>query len=383
MSVTNLGRVQGGSVFYSTATSGTSIAKSTLLPTNLTPLVGDSVLFSNGDLRTITAIASTTVTCGSAITSLKGTDGAQGPAGATGADGPQGPQGPTGPQGPAGPAGPQGESGVVISFVEVVNSGVVTYTLAPNTYYKFGNPALTSLTISLSGGTSGIVNEHMFEVFTDEGNVTVSSPEGISWQVSDGVTNENNVLTLEGKHTYQFDILNNVGLIVRVPNKSLDAPSNFVLNGTTLSWGAVENAESYDVTVNGTTVNITSTSVNLANYVTATGSYTVEVLAKSSYYIDTKGTYTYVISETLATPTNLVVNDSGSLSWDTVTGAKSYTVTCVELATTKSVTTNLCALTSNFTLTSGTTYTFTVQAIGDGVVYLNSAVSSAVSYTMA
>ena len=35
MSEVNLGRVQGGGIFYSTASSGTSIAKSTLTPSEI------------------------------------------------------------------------------------------------------------------------------------------------------------------------------------------------------------------------------------------------------------------------------------------------------------------------------------------------------------
>ena len=57
MSEVNLGRVQGGGIFYSTASSATSITKSTLTPTGLAPLVGDSVVFPNGDLRKITAVS--------------------------------------------------------------------------------------------------------------------------------------------------------------------------------------------------------------------------------------------------------------------------------------------------------------------------------------
>ena len=59
MSEINLGRVQGGGIFYSTASSGTSIAKSTLTPMGLVPLVGDCVVFPNGDLRKITAVSGT------------------------------------------------------------------------------------------------------------------------------------------------------------------------------------------------------------------------------------------------------------------------------------------------------------------------------------
>ena len=71
----NLGRVQGGGIFYSTASSGTSIAKSTLTPTGLVPLVGDCVVFPNGDLRKITAVSGTNVTCGNVAANFKGDKG--------------------------------------------------------------------------------------------------------------------------------------------------------------------------------------------------------------------------------------------------------------------------------------------------------------------
>ena len=75
MSTVNLGRVQGGGIFYSTASSGTSIAKSTLTPTGLVPLVGDCVVFPNGDLRKITAVSGTNVTCGNVAANFKGDKG--------------------------------------------------------------------------------------------------------------------------------------------------------------------------------------------------------------------------------------------------------------------------------------------------------------------
>lgn len=75
MSEVNLGRVQGGGIFYSTASSGTSIAKSTLTPTGLVPLVGDCVVFPNGDLRKITAVSGDNITCGSVAANFKGDKG--------------------------------------------------------------------------------------------------------------------------------------------------------------------------------------------------------------------------------------------------------------------------------------------------------------------
>lgn len=82
MGVTNLGRVQGGSVFYTTTQSGTSIANSTITPTNIVPLLGDSVLFPNGDIRKITAVADSVVTCGEVSTNIKGVQGEKGDTGA-------------------------------------------------------------------------------------------------------------------------------------------------------------------------------------------------------------------------------------------------------------------------------------------------------------
>ena len=75
MSTVNLGRVQGGGIFYSTASSGTSIAKSTITPTSIVPLVGDSVVFPNGDLREITAVSGENITCGSVAANFKGDKG--------------------------------------------------------------------------------------------------------------------------------------------------------------------------------------------------------------------------------------------------------------------------------------------------------------------
>lgn len=96
MATTNLGRVQGAGFFYTTASSGTSVALSTITPTNIKPLAGDCVIFPNGDVRKVTAVSSTTVTCGSVVASFKGATGAQGEKGATGPQGPQGEKGATG-----------------------------------------------------------------------------------------------------------------------------------------------------------------------------------------------------------------------------------------------------------------------------------------------
>ena len=75
MAEINLGRVQGGGFFYSSAASSTSIAKSTLSPSGISPLVGDAVVFSNGDVRKVTAVSGDTITCGEALANFKGPKG--------------------------------------------------------------------------------------------------------------------------------------------------------------------------------------------------------------------------------------------------------------------------------------------------------------------
>lgn len=87
MASTNLGRVQGAGMFTTTAASGTSVASGTISPTNISPLVGDSVIFPNGDVRSVTAVSGGTITCGGVVTNIKGEKGD------TGDTGPQGPQG--------------------------------------------------------------------------------------------------------------------------------------------------------------------------------------------------------------------------------------------------------------------------------------------------
>ena len=83
MASTNLGRVQGAGMFTTTAASGTSISSDTISPTNISPLVGDSVIFPNGDVRNVTAVSGGTITCGNVVTKIKGETGPAGPQGTT------------------------------------------------------------------------------------------------------------------------------------------------------------------------------------------------------------------------------------------------------------------------------------------------------------
>lgn len=122
MAWTNLGRVQGAGFFYSSATSATSVALSTITPSSIIPLVGDSVEFSNGDVRVVQSVDDTTITLGEVSTNLMGPQGEQGPQGKPGATGE------TGPQGEQGERGPQGVPGQSPTFS--YSGGVLTITSA-------------------------------------------------------------------------------------------------------------------------------------------------------------------------------------------------------------------------------------------------------------
>ena len=101
---------QGKSVFYSTAPSGTSIGAPSLMTDTIAPLVGDIMIFSNGDIRAVTAVDFDLITCGQVLANIKG------PKGDTGATGPKGD---TGTQGPKGDTGANGVGVKSISITEV------------------------------------------------------------------------------------------------------------------------------------------------------------------------------------------------------------------------------------------------------------------------
>ena len=64
---------------------------STITPTAVKPLVGDHIIFPNGDIRAVVSRSSTTVACGDVIASFKGPKGDPGNKGDPGGQGIPGP----------------------------------------------------------------------------------------------------------------------------------------------------------------------------------------------------------------------------------------------------------------------------------------------------
>lgn len=87
--------------------------------------------------------------------------------------------------------------------VESGGSGTVTKQIKPNTLYKFGE--CSSLTITLGAGTSGIVNEYMFEFISASTPTTLSVPDTVKWSGGSAPT-------IEANKTYQVSIVNNLAV---------------------------------------------------------------------------------------------------------------------------------------------------------------------------
>nr|DAR36532.1 MAG TPA: hypothetical protein [Caudoviricetes sp.] len=87
--------------------------------------------------------------------------------------------------------------------IKNTGGGPVTSGLSPNILYKFGERP--SLTITLGGGTVGIVNEYMFEFVSGTTPTTLSLPDTIKW--SGG-----NAPNIEANKTYQVSIVNNLAV---------------------------------------------------------------------------------------------------------------------------------------------------------------------------
>lgn len=263
-----------------------------------------------------------------------------------------------------------------------VEAGVTEKQLEPNKYYIFDSQVANNITITLAEEDNTYLDEFMGEIKVDETAINITFPNIIRWNDNGSVTNTDGVLTLEAKNTYLFSVANSLGLITNIPNPSL-AEAVYTISGSVVSWEEVANATSYDIYNDEILLieNTTSTSIDMSAYLTDVGEYTIKVISKSNYYVDSITTIPYYITAPLSTPTNLVLADTGTLSWDAVENAESYEVYNAFGTLLKTVTVNYVDLTTITTLTG--THTIKVKAINTTSpnVYTASELSEGVSYT--
>ena len=86
-----------------------------------------------------------------------------------------------------------------------VNHGTsdTTFTLTPNVFHKWGE--VTSLTLTLGTGTSGEMNEYMFQFYSGNTPTTLTLPNSVIWVQP---------LTTQAGKTYQVSIVNNLAVYI-------------------------------------------------------------------------------------------------------------------------------------------------------------------------
>ena len=279
--------------------------------------------------------------------------------------------------------------------IETSDSEEANVVLEANKYYILNSQVAPKIILELKDydiNETTKYKEYMGEIRVDENNIDIELPNGIRWNSAEGVSINENLLTLESKKTYLFSILNYIGLISSISNPSLE-PLSLTINGSLLSWNEVKNAQSY-IVVNGATkeqYETTNTFIDLSTIIVGAGNHTITVIAKNNYYNDSSNNTNYIIGTELTAPTNLVYSD-GNLSWDSVENAVGYKVTLFALdlsgagntyTKTVEVPTNLCDVINEFgDLVSGKTYTAYVVAVGDKQLYYDSPGSTSISITI-
>lgn len=93
------------------------------------------------------------------------------------------------------------------SEITIDAAGIVSQELSPDVFYNFTG-ALTSLTITLGTAVAGRENEYKGQFISGATAPTVTFPLNIAWI--------GGAFTIEASKTYQFSILNGIGVIVGV-----------------------------------------------------------------------------------------------------------------------------------------------------------------------
>ena len=89
---------------------------------------------------------------------------------------------------------------------DVVTASSSSVAMDPNKYYEFGT-LTANTTVTFTSGTAGKVSEYM-GIFTAASTYTFTFPAGVTWS---------DTWTLTAGNTYEFSIINNMGIMVEYP----------------------------------------------------------------------------------------------------------------------------------------------------------------------
>lgn len=181
-----------------------------------------------------------------------------------------------------------------------------------------------------------------------------------------------------------------------IVTKTLDAPTNLKVSGTTFSWDLVDNATGYIVYYSASSsaandildsnVGKDTHSYSLSNL--DPGRYYLRVMAKGDgeVYLNSakSSTYqTYTYNYDLTTPQNVKVSADGVITWDPVDKATNYKIYLdTEGTALGSSNTTSYQIPFDITKISDGTHTFKVTAAGSNAYYKESEKSAGVSYTL-
>lgn len=124
-----------------------------------------------------------------------------------------------------------------------------------------------------------------------------------------------------------------------VSEKQLDTPKNLSIDSETkmLTWDAVEDAEGYDIDIDGNEYFTETNSYSLDTVLYTVKTYVIKVRASAGYGLQTGNIkytsewsqiqYTTAITEKLPAPTNIILNEAQrKLTWDRVRYADRYDI---------------------------------------------------------
>lgn len=177
-------------------------------------------------------------------------------------------------------------------------------------------------------------------------------------------------------------------LVFTIDVDPLEQATNVDITDSVLTWDEIENADSYEVyaTIEGGSRTLLGTlydgDVLSMNLPVQLGRYQVEIVAKGLYYSESITEVEYLkSSDTLITlDTPVISNDEETdiLTWNAIPNVTEYEI---KVGNTVMTTTN-----TSFDLHQITSipdsYTVTVKAKGDLIVYTDSSVSNSVNYTI-
>ncbi|MGN1222245.1 MAG: transglutaminase domain-containing protein, partial [Christensenellales bacterium] len=133
-------------------------------------------------------------------------------------------------------------------------------------------------------------NSQTFSLFINDTLLTTSISQSNNYVSLDsvfGVLGDVDSLSvcLSANSTDEYHLASTKSNIVTI-STSLSTPTNVKLNGSMLSWNAVENAQTYSLILDNEIINLNSnsTSVNLTNYVSLNKARQVKLFAQTKYF---------------------------------------------------------------------------------------------------